>query len=363
MATAVIEPAAVTANLKLIRRLLQPETEVLAVVKADAYGHGATRIVPALERAGVRRFATATAEELLEVREAGSSADLMLLTPALDRFGELFAAGAVFTLSDADALERLVRAGVPRGTRVHLKVDTGMGRLGVRPAAAAELAAAAGKAGLEVEGVYTHFADAEADRALTGRQLEEFLSAVELMERHGIRVRYRHAANSAALLNHPEAHLDMVRPGLLLYGYSPLPATPQLPGRLAPALRLEAPVLARKRIRKGQGLSYGHVWHAPADTDICTVRCGYADGYRRSLGNRAHAVWNGHELPQRGRIAMDQLLVEARGPGPVPGDLVTLFGGDAPGADELGALCGTNAYDLLTSLTRRVRRRYVGTDD
>lgn len=363
MTTAVVDPAAVVANFRLVSGLTAPGTAVMAVIKADAYGHGAAVIAPALERAGVTRFAVATAGELLAARAAGVTGDILLLTPALTHLPELLAADAGFMLTDFPALGRLLQAGAPRGTRVHVKVDTGMGRLGVGPSEAARLAEAAARAGFELEGICTHFAAAENDRALTAAQLERFLLAVELLKLRGLEARFRHAANSAAILRHPEAHLDLVRPGLLLYGYSPVPDAALPGGRLVPALRLEAPVLSRKLVHAGQGLSYDQTWRAPETVHVCTVRCGYADGYRRSLSNLARATWNGHVLKQRGRIAMDQMLFQVPADGPGPGDTVVLFGGDGPGADELGALAGTNAYDLLTSLTSRVPRRYVGTDD
>lgn len=363
MATAVISTAALTANFRLVRGLLAPGTEIMAVIKADAYGHGAPRVARELEAAGASSFAVATAHELLAVREAGVSGDLLMLTPALHEIGQLLAADAMFMLADKASLERLRAAGAPKGTRVHLKVDTGMGRLGVPESAVVPLATAAERAGFVLDGVCTHFVNAEEDPALTALQLERFLGAVELLRLNGLEPRVRHAANSAAIVGHPEVHLDLVRPGLLLYGYSPVVPRLSLPGALRPALRLEAPVLARKRVQAGQGLSYEHTWRAGRSTNICTVRCGYADGYRRSLSNAASVAWNGHVLPQRGRITMDQLLFEAFEFEPEPGDTVTLLGGDAPGADELGALAGTNAYELLSSLTPRVVRRYVGEHD
>src|SRR5690625_3169235 len=250
MATAVIDLSALEANLSAIRSLLTRGTEVLGAVKANAYGHGAIQVSHALESSGVPWLAVATPGELLELREAGVSADLLLLTPPLERIGELVRAETVFTLADQATLERLQSWKVPKGTRVHLKVDTGLGRLGVLPEEAAGLAVAAERAGYAVEGVFTHLAAAEDDPALTRLQGERFQRALQLLKDAGIEPALRHASNSAGILNHPELHLDMVRPGLLLYGYSPLPhgSAQPLEGHLRQVMTLLAPITSVKRI-------------------------------------------------------------------------------------------------------------------
>lgn len=361
MTTAVIDLSALEANLTAVRSLLRPDTELLAAVKADAYGHGAVQVAHTLEEQRVRWFGVATPRELLELREAGISANLLLLTPALDKISELVRAEARFCLPDHATLERLQRWRVPRGTRLHLKVDTGLGRLGVSPAAAVALATAAEQAGYEIEGVWTHLAAAENDPELTGRQAEQFSLVLQLLKAAGIEPRLRHVSNSAGLLSYPELQLDMVRPGLLLYGYSPLPAgsTDPLAGRLSRVMSLLAPVTFVKRVSPGQGVSYNHLWRAERDTTIVTVRCGYADGYRRLLSNRAWATLHGERLAVRGQVAMDQLLLDAGDLEVQPGELVTLLGGTGPGADELGGLADSNAYDILSSFTRRVVRQHV----
>lgn len=361
MATAVIDLSALETNLSAIRSLLTESTQVLGAVKANAYGHGAIHVTRALESAGVRWFAVATPGELLELRNAGVNADLLLLTPPLERIDELVRAGTVFTLADQATLERLQSWKVPKGTRVHLKVDTGLGRLGVLPEEAAGLAVAAERAGYAVEGVFTHLAAAEDDPALTRLQGERFQRALQLLKQAGIEPALRHASNSAGILNHPELHLDMVRPGLLLYGYSPLPhgSAQPLEGHLRQVMTLLAPITSVKRISPGQGVSYNHLWRAEQETTILSVRCGYADGYRRLLSDRAWATLHGVRLEQRGRVAMDQLMLDAGELDAQPGELVTLLGGTGPGADELGELAATNAYDILSSFTRRISRQYV----
>lgn len=365
MPTAEINLSAINSNIALIQAHVGPDTTVMPTIKADAYGHGAAGVARGLVSGGVDWLAVATAGELLELREAGVGVNLFLLTPALGRIPELAAADAVFGLHDFATLERLLAAKVPWGTRVHLKVDTGLGRVGTRPEQVATLAVQAERAGLTVEGVWTHFGSAEIDEELTRLQLERFHDAVDLLRLHGIEPELKHAANSAGILGFPEAHLDMVRPGLLTYGYSPLPGKEPLPEEhpvvagLRVALELRAPVTQTKRVQPGTGISYHHLYETGTVTNIASVRLGYADGYSRQLSNRAWAWAEGSRLPVRGLVAMDQLLLETFDMELEPGTQVTFLGGSGPGADELAWLAATNAYDILTSLGRRLTRQYV----
>lgn len=356
MPTAEINLDAIASNLGVVRSLIAGTSQVMPVLKADAYGHGAAQVAAALTRAGARWLAVATPDELLELRAAGISTNLFLLTPALEYVRELAEADAVFPLTDHAALDRLISGRLPRGTRVHLKVDTGLGRLGVPPAQAAGLAVRAERAGFNVEGIWTHFGSAELDRKLTLLQLERLWDAVKLLKAHGLEPPLKHAANSPAILTMQEAHLDLVRPGLLTYGYSPLPFATPATDRLTKALQLTAPVIQSKRVQPGDGLSYHHLWTARQPTNIATVRLGFGDGYRRSLTNKAWASARGQRLPLRGQIAMDQVLVDTGSMEMEPGERVTFLGGPGPGAGELGSLVDSNAYDILTSLGRRVKR-------
>lgn len=365
MPTAEINLSAISSNIALVRDYVGPDARIMPAIKADAYGHGAVQVAHGLIAAGIDWLAVATAGELLELREAGVGVNLFLLTPALERIPELAAADAVFGLHDFATLDRLLAADVPRGTRIHLKVDTGLSRVGTRPEQIASLGVQAERAGLTVEGVWTHFGSAEVDDELTREQLARLLDAVELLRLHGIEPPLRHAANSPGILNFPEAHLDMVRPGLLTYGYSPLPGAAPLPRAqpvldgLRAALTLRAPVTQTKRVQAGTGISYHHLHRTSEATNIASIRLGYADGYKRLLSNLAWASVDGARLPVRGLVAMDQLLLETFESELQPGTQVTFLGGPGPGADELALLAGTNTYDILTSLGRRLNRRYV----
>lgn len=359
MSTAIVDLNAIAANLRVVRSLVGPETMIMPAVKADAYGHGAVATARAMLAAGADRLAVATPQEVMELRAAGIEADILLLTPPLDRLDELAEARTIFTVADEATAARLDRARLPSATRVHLKVDTGLGRLGRPPAEAAALARTVGaNPRLELEGVWTHFAAAEDDPVLTGAQLEAFLTALELMAADGIEPPIRHAANSAAIIRHPEAYFDAVRPGIMSYGYPPEPGVGDDLG-LRPALTLVAPVTFVKRVAAGTGVSYNHLWRAERDTNVATVRCGYADGYRRLLTGRSWASIRGTRVPVCGRVAMDQVMFDVGDLDVKPGELMTLLGGPGPSAAELGAMAESNAYDMLTSLTRRVARQYV----
>jgi alanine racemase len=362
MPTAVIDLAALRHNLAQLRQVLQPGTAVMAMVKADAYGHGAGPVALALMRCGVTWFGVATPAEALALRAAGVSGGILVLMPAYRDAAALLEQEIALTITDEPSLAALREQRRPgQRARVHLEVDTGMGRLGLPPAGAVRLAEQLARTpDVILEGLFTHFACAdEADRSFTDGQLARFQQTLSELERRGIIVPLTHAANSAGMLAYPEAHFDLVRPGIALYGYHPSPVTkPLLPG-LKPVMTLSAPVVFVKRIKSGQSISYGATWRASSDTTIATVRLGYADGYPRALSNRAQVRLHGAFCPVVGRVCMDQLMVEAGALEANIGDRVTLFGPEGPTAEELAQLAGTIPYELLTRIGGRVERSYV----
>ncbi|MEJ2289445.1 MAG: alanine racemase [Deinococcales bacterium] len=245
---------------------------------------------------------------------------------------------------------------------MHLKVDTGMGRLGVPWPRAADLARAADAAPeVALEGVWTHLARAdEPGRAPTLAQLERFEQLLAALRHDGIEPRWRHVANSAGVIAFPEAHYDLVRPGIALYGYHSGDAVAALEPELRPVMRLQAPVTFVKRVAAGTPVSYGGTWAADRDTIIATVRAGYADGYPRLLSSRGTAALHGRQVSVAGRVCMDQLMLDAGDLDVRPGDAVTLWGPPGPGAETLARSIGTIAYELLTRVSPRVPRRYTG---
>lgn len=361
---ATVDLKALEHNLGRIRRRLSGGTRVLAAVKADAYGHGAAPVARRLAERGVGWFGVATPEEAFALRSAGVSGDILLFGPVYraDTLRRLADEGVAVTLADETGLDAAQAARTARPLRLHLKVDTGMGRLGLPGPAAAALARRAERAeGIELEALWTHLARSdEADRAPTLAQLERFERLLADLRADGITPPLRHASNSAAVFGFPEAHYDLVRPGIALYGYHSDEPVHALEPALRPAMRLQAPVSFVKRVPAGTPVSYGGSWVAPRETTLATVRIGYADGYPRLLSNRGAASLHGRSLPVAGRVCMDQLLLDAGDLDVRPGDTVTLWGPPGPDAQSVARGIGTISYELLTGVAPRVPRRYRG---
>ena len=333
---------------------------ILAPIKANAYGHGAARVASALEPL-VWGFAVATASEALELRAAGIVKDVLLLTPPrASSLAALVHNGVSFVVSSLEEVALLTREAGAQGerVRVHLKVNTGLNRLGAVPDDAAKLLLEIGRhKALELVGVMTHLVDSEdAAPEWAHVQIERFN---QFCETHAVTVAYRHAANTGGVLNRAlNAHFDLIRPGIGLYGYAP---GVEMAGviHLEPAMTLRAPLIHVKDLAAGQPVSYNATWHALNDTRVATVRIGYADGYPRSLSSRASALLNGSHVPQIGRVCMDQLLLEVAGLEVSVGDLVTLFGAEGITADQVAGWAGTNSYEILTGIAARVPRVYL----
>ncbi|NTV93346.1 MAG: alanine racemase, partial [Chlorobiaceae bacterium] len=244
---------------------------------------------------------------------------------------------------------------------VHIKVDTGMGRLGLPPLQALELLReAAQEPGLELKGVYTHFAES-ANSDFTNRQFKEFKAMTNAYEAESGKTLCKHAASSGTLLNNPEMRLDMVRPGILLYGYKPYPALSSLVTVL-PVMQLEAKVIFIKTVTQDTTISYNRTWKAPRPLKIATISAGYADGYHRALSNRSVVFINGKSFPQVGTVTMDQFMVDIGTENDVKiGDRAILFGWEGPSLDQLAESIGSISYELLCSVSSRVKR--IFTDD
>jgi alanine racemase len=348
-----------------------PGVDVLAVVKADAYGHGAVPVSRALEASGVRFLGVALVEEGMALREAGLRTDILVLGGAYDGGWETMLehrmTPVVFRPEHLTALEAAARA---RGVtaRAHLKVDTGMGRLGVLPAdVPAFLEAARACRRIELEGLCSHFANADlADTALTGLQVSRFRTALGQMRSAGFDPRWRHLSNSAGLLALPEARdgveMNLARPGLALYGLVPAPWL--RPARmLEPVLSWKTAVVHVKSVPAGTPISYGSTWTAPRPSRIATLPVGYADGWSRLLSNRGVVLVRGRRAPIVGRVCMDLCMVDVTDiPGAEVGDEVVLIGrqgAEAQDAHHLAALQGTIAYDVLCAIGARVPRVVV----
>ena len=359
---ATVSLTALSQNVAALRSRLRPGTEILAPVKANAYGHGAVAVAKHLETIGVSWSGVATADEALELRAGGVKGRILIFIPVYHGLEELIDQDITLSVVDAPSAEAVSRAAAGQNARVHLKVDTGMGRLGGGTKETLATAKLLDKlAGVELEGLWTHFACSdEPDPSYTEAQLARFHEAVSALEHAGIQVPLKHTANSAATLAYPESHFDLVRPGIALYGYSSSPHSATLAPDLTPVMTLSAPVTFVKRVQKGQSVSYGALWTAPEDTAVATVRFGYADGYPRVLSTQPAAQVQvcGQRRPIVGRVCMDQLMIDVSNLDVQVGDRAVIFGPDGPTAEDLGQAAGTISYELLVRLGVRVVRNY-----
>ncbi|MBW3620306.1 MAG: alanine racemase [Actinobacteria bacterium] len=340
------------------------DAAVCAVVKADGYGHGAVPVARAALDAGASWLAVALVEEGEELRDAGIDAPILVLTeppPAgVDRLLAARLTPAVYTARFGRALDA---AGRGRGepVAVHVKADTGMGRVGVPPDGwEGFLAEAAGWSGVRIEALWSHMARAdEPDAPTTAEQQDRFDAFLALAGEHGIEPALTHTANSAATLVQPRARRDLVRVGIAMYGLSPSTEVTADGHGLVPALRFVTEVGFAKRVTAGTPASYGHTWSAPADGWLASLPVGYADGVPRLLSNRGEVLLRGLRRPIVGNVCMDQLLVWCGDDEPHVGDEVVLLGGQDGArvtADEWAAWAGTITYEIATGITRRVPR-------
>lgn len=366
-----IDLDAIEHNLEHISRQIGARARVLAVVKCDGYGHGSVPIARTIENMeAVGGFATATAEEAMELRRTGIHKPILILGYTFPyAYEELIRQGVRLTVFREDTLERLEEAARRVGEKafVHVKVDTGMGRIGIPPAEEnlAFLQRIADSEYLELEGIFTHFAKAdEKDMGYTLEQMERFNRFVTLaQDRLGARIPCRHAANSAGIIRMEEAHLDLVRAGIILYGLYPSEDMAGEARWLRPALSLHSHLVYVKEVSPGQSISYGGTFTADRKMRVGTVPVGYGDGYPRSLSGRGYVLIRGRRAPILGRVCMDQFMVDlSELPQVAEGEPVVLIGRDGQDeitAGELGALSGRFNYELMCDLSPRVPRVYL----
>jgi alanine racemase len=358
-------------NLRVVKRHAGG-ARVWAVLKADGYGHGAPAVARTLERARVDGFCVALLEEAVELREAGIVAPILVMGGhygnAHEEVVERGLIPVVHDMGQVAAFARLVRSGAAPGpVDVHLKIDTGMARLGVTLEELPEVAARLGDfPDVRVQGLMTHLACADAlTDDETREQLRRFEEATALLARHGVRPVMRHAASSAALLR-SHGTFDVVRPGLALFGVSPCAGGEPLTRELHAVMRVRTEVVALRDIDAGAAVGYGATWRAPRRSRIATLPVGYADGVSRRLSNRGHVLLRGRRAPIVGVVSMDMAMVDVTDiPGASIRDEVVILGSqDGPlgkdfiGADEIAAHADTIAWEVLTSVSRRVPRFY-----
>jgi len=364
-----IDLQAVAGNMREIRRVTAATARVMAVVKANAYGHGAVEVSRVALANGADWLGVARVAEGTALREAGIEAPVLVLgyiTPEqCDEVVRRRLTQAVYTREMGLALaEAAARAGTK--ARVHFKVDTGMGRIGwTEPSRVIqETLELARNPNLEIEGIFTHFAAADAaDKQYTQRQFQKFMETIEKLRQNGLEFPLRHAANSAAIMELPETHLDLVRAGIIVYGLYPSDEVDRGRVALSPVMSLKARVAYVKDVPAGFKVSYGCTYATERDTNIATLPLGYADGYSRLLSSKGEVLLNGRRAPVVGRVCMDQLMVDAGDiPGVKIGDEAVLIGrqnGETISADDIAARIGTINYEVTCMVNQRVPRVYV----
>jgi alanine racemase len=348
-------------NLEAIRARVAP-AKVMPMVKANAYGHGMDGVVPFIEPY-VDYIGVALVEEGIRLRELGIRKPILVAGATLAEQVPLFAEyDLILTGSSLELLAVADEVSHSTGSRIktHLKIDTGMERVGVREYEAESfLLKSSAYRHLIVEGIYTHLSNSElADRTYSNRQIERFQEVLNLYSKHSLPVPpLRHVCNSGGILNLPQAYFEMVRPGVLFYGVYPGPEVDRIVD-VKPALTWRSHVAYAKRTRPGRPLSYGSLWQAEEETGIVTIPCGYADGYFRRMTNRAQVLIHQKKYPQVGRICMDQFMVEVGDDEITVGDEVILLG-EGILAEDLAQWTGTNEYEVMTNISARVPRVYV----
>jgi alanine racemase len=363
-------------NVTAIRRRIGPKVKLMAVVKADAYGHGLAQVGGMLMQCGVDAFAVANLSEALALRQIGGSGwPILLFGSALPfEVGKMIEQNITPTISNVEEARLFDEEAKRRGkiVDVQIEIDTGMGRVGFwHKEVTKQIPKIAALWHLRIAALYTHFPSADEDKKETRRELGRFLKVVEQLKGKGLKIPLLHAANSAAVLNLPEAALDMVRPGLLLYGIVPGSAiaagTAATTTELLPALSFKARVAYVKRVAAGRTISYGQTFTAKRTMKIATVTAGYADGFSRHLSNKAQLLIRGARCPVVGRVTMDQIMVNVTALKEVEcGDEVVFIGrqgAEQITADEVARWEDTIAWEVLCGITKtaRVPRVYRGT--
>jgi alanine racemase len=360
-----IDLPALVQNLKNISRKISRHTKILAIVKADAYGHGALEVARACEK---RRcyLGVALIEEAIALRKAGIKAPILILGSIFPftNFKYVLEYDLIPTLASLAGARSLSRIAVKHKKKIkfHLKVDTGMGRIGIRPGSAvATIKKIKGLPGIEMEGLYTHLASAECDEAYSRGQIGTFNRIIEELERERIAIKYKHVSGSAAILKYRDYSFNMIRPGLMMYGLAPYKGA----GKhitLHPVLSLKTKIVYLKRVPKGNSVSYGRTFITKRHSFIGTLPVGYADGYAWSLGNKAEVLVQGKRVPVIGRVCMDMCMIDLTGmKGIDVGEEVVLVGRQGQetiSVNEVAEWAKTISYEIVCGISARVPRVY-----
>ena len=359
-----VDLSAIGHNIKETKKVLQPDTKLCAVVKANAYGHGAVPVAKAAIEAGADFLAVAMTQEALELRLAGVDVPILILGALTPGHEETVVEYNISqTVPDFKSAEILSAAAVKKDkvAKIHLVVETGMNRIGCKVSEAGNLAEAiVALPNVELEGVFSHFAKADAeDKTYMQRQYDAFAEAIKNIEAKGVCVPIKHIANSAAITEAPEVHMNMVRQGITLYGLWPSSEVKRSL-HYQPVMSLKAKVVFVKEVPAGEKIGYGCTYETTRTTKVATLPLGYADGISRKLSNRGYVSIRGCKAPIVGRVCMDQMMVDITdSPDVTEGDVAIIFGGNEISIDTVAEWMETINYEVLCLLSDRIPRRYV----
>ena len=367
---AVVSLDSIAHNFSEMRKNIHKDTKIIAVLKADGYGHGAGAIAHLIEDYDyICGFAVATAQEALSLVSNGTTKPVLILGHVFEEdYKELAAADVRIAVSEAASAKGYAAAGKSLGktVHIHLALDTGMSRIGFSDSQESleEIAALEKIPNLKIEGIFTHFARAdEEDITPAVEQFEKFMTFTERLKERGVHIPMKHCSNSAGIIRLPQANLNAVRAGITIYGIYPSKEVERDVIRLLPAMELKSHVSFVKTLPKGRAISYGGTFVTERDTVVATIPVGYADGYPRSLSNKGWVLIHGKKAPILGRVCMDQFMVDVTEiSGVHTGDSVTLMGKDGEeflSVEELGDLSGRFSYEFICDISRRVPRVYI----
>lgn len=357
-------------NLNSIKENVDSNAMIMPVIKANGYGHGAVQLARFYKEIGVERFAVSLLQEAIELRQNQIDDDILVLnyTPedTLKAVLDFDLTQAVYTFESAEKLSEFATE-KNKTAKIHIKIDSGMGRLGFlakEESTISTIKKIKELPNIEIEGIFTHFARAdESDKGATNDQIEKFNIVVKKLEEQGIEIPMKHVSNSAAIIDLPEYNFNIVRPGIMLYGYYPSTEVDKRRVDLKPAMTLKAEVSNIKEVEEGSGISYGHIFSTSRKSRIATLPIGYADGYSRMLSEKAFVSIQDKRVPVVGRICMDQMMIDVTDLDDVNiGDEVVLFGVEKnsyPKVEELALILGTINYELVCMMGRRIPRKYI----
>ncbi len=367
-AYALIDLDAICDNVKAVMKKTGKDVKTMAIVKADAYGHGAVPVSKALDEIGVDAFGVASVDEAVRLRRNGIDKPVLILAHVFDgEYEEAIAQNIALTVFKYENALSVSEAAVSinKTAKIHIKIDTGMGRIGFQPTGESveKIKKICALPNISVEGIFTHFACADAKTTSSSdRQKEIFLDFIKKLENENINIPIKHMYNSAGIIDYDGGFLDIVRAGIMIYGLYPSEEMDKRGFVLKPAMELFGSVSFVKSVKKGFTVSYGSTFTAADDMEIATVSVGYADGYPRSLSNKGRVLINGKFAKIIGRICMDQLMVDVTGIGAKQGDRVTLVGRDGENfisVEEVADASGSFNYEFCCSVAMRVPRVYI----